>query len=172
MSVSEGHPGQVQDPHSADDAVHFNQAAKALGVSRKTVERMVKRGELERDMSRDTAGQEARVTKRSLVAELERRRGEPVDVSRLSHDLSKAAAPANLGEDIRALVEPLMQQVIDARTEAAELETQVRLLEERTQSSREQEELLAALVAGSWRERRQARKAALAQLAHGRDLSA
>jgi len=85
-------------------------------------------------------------------------------VSRLSHDLSKPSAPANLGHDLRALVEPLMQQVIDARTEAAELEGQVRLLEERAQSSREQDELLATLVAGSWRERREARKAAIASL--------
>jgi len=40
----------------------------------------------------------------------------------------------------------------------------MRLLEERAQSSREQDELLATLVAGSWRERREARKAAIASL--------
>jgi hypothetical protein len=165
MSVSEIPSSAPQEHAASDDAVHFNQAAKALGVSRKTVERMVKRGELERDTSRDTAGQEALVTKRSLVAALERRRGEPADMSRLAHDLSKASAPPNLGQDLRALVEPLMQQVIDARSEAAELESQVRLLEERVQSTREEGELLATFVAGSWRERRQARKAAIARLA-------
>jgi len=152
-------------PDSPDDAVHFNQAAKALGVSRKTVERLVKRGTLERDTSRDTSGQEALVTKRSLVAELELRRGEPVDVSRLSHDLSKPSAPQSLGSDLRELVEPLMEQVIEARTEAAGLQAQVLMLEERAQSTRERDELLASLVSGSWRERRRARRTAVAVLA-------
>ena len=150
---------------TADDSVHFNQAAKALDVSRKTVERLVKRGVLERDVSRDSSGQEALVTKRSLVAELERRRGGPVDVSRLSHDLSKPAAPQSLGSDLRDLVEPLMEQVIEARTEAAGLQVQVRMLEERAQSTRERDELLTTLVSGSWRERRRARRAAVTRLA-------
>lgn len=158
-------PTTTPAAETGDDVVHFNQAAKALGVSRKTVERMVKRGELERDTSLDTTGQEALVTKRSLVAELERRRGEPVDVSRLSHDLSKPTAPQSLGSELRGLVEPLMEQVIDARTEAGKLKAQVRLLEERAQSTRERDELLATLVSGSWRERRRARRAAVAQLA-------
>ena len=35
----------------ADDDVHFGVAARALGVSRRTVERMVKRGQLERGPS-------------------------------------------------------------------------------------------------------------------------
>ena len=158
-----------REPVPLDDAVHFNQAAKALGVSRKTVERMVKRGALERDTAHDTTGQEALVTKRSLVAELERRRGEPVDPSRLSHDLSRPSAPQSLGSDFRSLVEPLMQQVVDARAEAVELQAQVRLLEERAQSSRERDELLATLLAGSWRERRHARRTAVTKLAQGRD---
>jgi len=157
------------EPAPPDDAVHFNQAAKALGVSRKTVERMVKRGALERDTSHDSTGQEALVTKRSLVVELERRRGEPVNPSRLSHDLSKPSAPQSLGSDLRDLVEPLMQQVVDARAEAVELQAQVRLLEERAQSSRERDELLATLLAASWRERRHARRTAVTKLAQGRD---
>jgi len=165
MATTEALPSTTAETASADDAVHFNQAAKALDVSRKTVERLVKRGVLKRDVSRDSSGQEALVTKRSLVAELERRRGEPVDVSRLSHDLSKPAAPQSLGSDLRELVEPLMEQVIEARTEAAGLQAQVRMLEERAHSSREHDELLAALVVGSWRERRQARRSALSVLA-------
>lgn len=166
MATTEALPSTTAETAPADDAVHFNQAAKALDVSRKTVERLVKRGVLERDVSRDSSGQEALVTKRSLVAELERRRGEPVDVSRLSHDLSRPAAPQSLGSDLRELVEPLMEQVIEARTEAAGLQAQVRLLEERTQSSRERDELLATLVTGSWRERRRARGTAVGKLAH------
>ena len=59
-----------------DDDVHFGVAARALGVSRKTVERMVKRGQLERGPSNAPAT----VSKRSLVAALEQRRR---DVSHL-----------------------------------------------------------------------------------------
>ena len=60
-----------------DDDVHFGVAARALGVSRKTVERMVKRGQLERGPSNAPAT----VSKRSLVAALEPRRR---DVSHLA----------------------------------------------------------------------------------------
>ena len=59
-----------------DDDVHFGVAARALGVSRKTVERMVKRGQVERGPSNAAAT----VSKRSLVAVLEQRRR---DVSHL-----------------------------------------------------------------------------------------
>ncbi len=60
-----------------DDDVHFGVAARALGVSRKTVERMVKRGQLERGPSNAPAT----VSKRSLVTALESRRR---DVSHLT----------------------------------------------------------------------------------------
>ena len=55
-----------------DDFVHLDQAAKALGVSRRTVERMIERGQLKRDVRDDTPV--AAVTKRSLVQVLEARR--------------------------------------------------------------------------------------------------
>jgi hypothetical protein len=55
-----------------DDFVHLDQAAKALGVSRRTVERMIERGQLQRDLRDDTPV--AAVTKRSLVQVLEARR--------------------------------------------------------------------------------------------------
>ena len=58
-----------------------------------------------------------------------------------------------------------MQQVIDARARAAELEAKVLVLEERSESTRERDELYARLVAGSWSERRQARRDALKRLA-------
>lgn len=124
-----------------DDSVHFNQAAKALGVSRKTVERMVKKNELER-VPRPDGAPVALITKRSLVAELERRRGAPVDPVRLAQAVARPSVPDAAGRDLRELVEPLLQQVIDARTRAAELEIHMRLLEERT-GSREQDQLLA-----------------------------
>ncbi len=55
-----------------DDFVHLDQAAKALGVSRRTVERMIERGQLKRDIRDHTPV--AAVTKRSLVQVLEGRR--------------------------------------------------------------------------------------------------
>jgi len=146
---------------SSDDRVSLNAAARALDVSRRTVERMISRGELARDTSLGVSA----VTKRSLVAALELRRGEPVDLPRLTRDLSQPAATVTRG--VRELVEPLLAQVVDARTRAAEAEAQVRRLEERAQSQREREELLGTLVAGSWRERRRARKVALARIARG-----
>ena len=166
MSDSPNGSSVVASPPAEDEAVHYNGAAKALGVSRKTVERMVKRGELERDTRHDTTAGAATVTKRSLVAALERRRGEAVDLSRLSRDVSQSSPP-DVGRELRELVEPLVEQVVEARTRAAEAESKVRLLEERAQSTRERDELIASLVAGSWRERRRARRDALAKLAQG-----
>ncbi len=57
-------------PETDDDDVHFGVAARALGVSRKTVERMVKGGQLERGPSNAPAT----ISKRSLEAALEQRR--------------------------------------------------------------------------------------------------
>lgn len=57
-----------------DDTVHVGQAAKALGVSRRTVERMIERGQLERDTRHDS--RVASVTKRSLVETLEAQRND------------------------------------------------------------------------------------------------
>lgn len=91
-----------------DDAVHINQAAKALGVSRRTVERMIERGELDRDMSHDGAT----VTKKSLVAALERRRGEPVDVSRLSQAVSRQPASTD-ATTISLLLQRLEEQAAE-----------------------------------------------------------
>ena len=70
-----------------DDAVHVDQAAKALGVSRRTIERMIERGELDRDTRHDS--RVAMVTKRSLVETLETQRG--TDATRQSRQVSYAA---------------------------------------------------------------------------------
>ena len=81
----------------ADDDVHFGVAAHALGVSRKTVERMVKRGELERGPSNAWAT----VSKRALVSTLEARRRNVSQLTRATEiersksvDEYPAAAPA------------------------------------------------------------------------------
>jgi len=101
-----------------DDRVPFDLAAKALNVSRRTVERMVSDGRLERDTTATDAATVARVTRRSLVA---------------------ALGPS--------------------------LDEQVKLLAAGADDARRRDDLIATLVAGSWRERRRARREAVATLA-------
>lgn len=147
-----------------DDLVHFNQAARALEVSRKTIERMAKEGKLERPA---TAGGEpvaAHVTKRSLVAALEEKRGKPVDASRLSGELSRAPVPEGNQREFLEAVQPIIDKAIDAERRANELETKVKLLERESGSNQSRDELLGRLVAGSWRERRKARREAVEHL--------
>lgn len=67
-------PSDADGDGAPDDAVHVDQAAKALGVSRRTVERMIDRGELHRDTQHDS--RVATVTKRSLVAALDASRSD------------------------------------------------------------------------------------------------
>lgn len=88
MTLSE--PGLTQDGLAlqVDDPVHVDQAAKALGVSRRTVERMIERGQLERDTRHDS--RVAMVTKRSLVGALENQRR--VDTTRQSRQASHVSS--------------------------------------------------------------------------------
>lgn len=76
--------GNGQLLEAPDDAVHVEQAAKALEVSRRTVERMIERGELERDSLHGGAA----VTKRSLVEALDERRGTTRRRVAASHELA------------------------------------------------------------------------------------
>jgi hypothetical protein len=152
-----------------DDDVHFGMAAKALGVSRKTVERMVKRGQLERGPSQAPAT----VSKRALVAVLEQRRNDGSHATRAT-DLSPAHsgltgvaadwpedASAQLQELLRPVLEPLLEDFIEARTKAAMLEGQMERIEARSVQQRARDELLLVLATGGWRERRKARRMAL-----------
>jgi hypothetical protein len=161
---------EVASPRAeADDDVHFGVAAKALGVSRKTVERMVKRGLLERGPS----GAPATVSKRDLVSALEQRRR---DVSHLTRatEVERAQAGyaslreawpenaiAELQELLRPVLEPLLADFIDARTRAAVLESQMEGIAQRAEQERGRDELLLILATGGWRQRRKARRAAL-----------
>ncbi len=161
---------EVANPRAeADDDVHFGVAAKALGVSRKTVERMVKRGQL----SRGPSGAVATVSKRDLVTVLEQRRRDvshltratEVDRAQASYATLSEAWPENaigeLQELLRPVLEPLLADFIDARTRAAVLESQIQGIAERAEQDRGRDELLLVLAAGSWRQRRWARRAAL-----------
>ena len=153
----------------ADDDVHFGVAAKALGVSRKTVERMVKRGALERGPS----GSPAMVSKRGLVAVIEERRrggGHPTGTTNLApgetgyRSLSAALsqdATAELQELLRPVLEPLLDDFIAARTRAAVLESQIETVAARAALQRARDELLLTLATGSWLQRRKARRLAL-----------
>ena len=153
----------------SDDDVHFGVAAKALGVSRKTVERMVKRGSLERGPS----GAAAMVSKRGLVAIIEERRRTGGALARTTgltpgrssyEQLGTAFsgdATAELQELLRPVLEPLLDDFIAARARAAVLESQMENIAARAAKERARDELLFTLATGGWRQRRKARRLAL-----------
>jgi hypothetical protein len=153
----------------ADDDVHFDVAARALGVSRKTVERMVKRVQLERGPS----DAPATVSKRSLVAVLEERRRDVSHLTRATQiEKTKSASdwlsPASPGDPTSALREllapvlaPLLDEFVAVRTRAAVLESQLETIKARAQHERKRDELLLALITSGWWGRRKTRKAVL-----------
>jgi hypothetical protein len=162
-----------------DDDVHFGVAAKALGVSRRTVERMVKRGEL----ARGPSGVPATVSKRDLVAALEQRRRDVSHLTRATEveraqssyanlrDAFPEQGVAELQELLRPVLEPLLVDFIDASTRAAVLTSQMQGITDRAEQDRDRDELLLVLATGGWRHRRRARRAVLQRyvLRHGLD---
>ncbi len=151
----------------ADDDVHFGVAATALGVSRKTVERMVKRGELERGPSNAPAT----VSKRALVSALEARRRNVSHLTRAteierskSPDVYPAAAPAaatTAMAELAPVLAPLLDEFVAAQTRAAVLENELERLQARAGQDRARDELLVALATAGWRRRRKMREAVL-----------
>ena len=153
----------------ADDDVHFDVAARALGVSRKTVERMVKRGQLARGPSNAAAT----VAKRSLVAALEERRRDVSHLTRateieqagsgsawLSRDSRQDPASA-LREVLLPVLAPLLDEFVAVRTRAAVLESQLDSITARADQERKRDELLLALATSGWWGRRKTRRAVL-----------
>jgi hypothetical protein len=169
MSVSTSRP-------ETDDDVHFDVAAKALGVSRKTVERMVKRGQLDRGPSNAPAT----VSKRSLVAALEDRRR---DVSHLTRatEIEQASPrtewfsrdsqdPASaLREALVPVLAPLLDEFVAVRTRAAVLQSQLDSIAARAERERKRDELLFGLVTSGWWGRRKTRRAVLRHYIVGDD---
>ncbi len=153
----------------ADDDVHFGVAARALDVSRKTVERMVKRGQLERGPSNAPAT----VSKRSLVSALEERRR---DVSHLTHatEIEQAGSGTTwlsrdssqdptsaLRELLVPVLAPLLDEFVAVRTRAAVLESQLDNITARAEQQSKRDELLLALATSGWWGRRRTRRAVL-----------
>ena len=162
-----------------DDDVHFGVAARALGVSRKTVERMVKRGQLERGPSNAAAT----VSKRSLVAALEQRRR---DVSHLTQatEIEQAGSEAEwfsrdspqdprsaLREILVPVLAPLLDEFVAVRTRAAVLQSQLDSVKARDAQERTRDELMLALATGGWWGRRKTRRAVLRHYIVGDDPS-
>lgn len=153
----------------SDDDVHFGVAAKALGVSRKTVERMAKRGQLERGPS----GTPATVSKRALVTMLEERRRDVSHLTRATEVAHRQSgyqsliaswsddATSELQELLRPVLGPLLEEFVEARTRAAVLESQMEALAERATQERARDELFLVLATGGWWQRRRARRLAL-----------
>jgi hypothetical protein len=155
----------TQNPETDDD-VHFDVAARALGVSRKTVERMVKREQLERGPSNAPAT----VSKRSLVAALEERRRDVSHLTRateleqtgsgtgwLSRDSPEDPASA-LREVLVPVLAPLLDEFVAVRTRAAVLESQLDSIKARAEDERKRDELLFALATSGWWGRRKTRR--------------
>jgi hypothetical protein len=153
----------------ADDDVHFGVAARALGVSRKTVERMVKRGQLERGPSNAPAT----VSKRALVAALEQRRRDVSHLTRAteleksnatdewpSPDMPRDSVPA-IRQLLVPVLAPLLDEFVAVRTRAAVLESQLDSVNARADQQRTRDELLLALATKGWWGRRRTRKAVL-----------
>lgn len=161
----------------ADDDVHFGVAARALGVSRKTVERMVKRGQLERGPSNAPAT----VSKRALVTVLEARRRDVSHLTRateieqarsgsdlLTADSSEDPASA-LREILLPVLAPLLDEFVAVRTRAAVLESQLETITAHARQQRTRDELLLALATRGWWGRRKTRKAVMRHYVLGED---
>jgi chromosome segregation ATPase len=127
MTVSQANTGQNPNDHLDDDCVHVDQAAKALGVSRRTVERMLDRGQLERDTRHDS--RVATVTKRSLVHALETQRS--ADTTRQTRQMSQT--PRELAGALEA-IERLTDALTDERRQL------MAAAEDRRAAEREREE--------------------------------
>jgi hypothetical protein len=162
-----------------DDDVHFGVAARALGVSRKTVERMVKRGQLERGPTNAPAT----VSKRSLVAALEERRRDVSHLTRAS-EIERAGSgtewlsrdspedPAStLREVLVPVLAPLLDEFVAIRTRAAVLQSQLDSIKARAEHERTRDELLLALVTSGWWGRRKTRRSVLQHYIVGDDQS-
>ena len=132
------------------DHIPYKMASKALGVSRRTIERMIERGTL----TRAEGAQVASVTRTSLAAAVEAANAMP----------TPGQEPATLvGAPLLAVLDQIRDAnaaAMQANDELVDLRATMRLLEAAETAN---DELLNRLVEGSWRQRRQARREAIAK---------
>jgi chromosome segregation ATPase len=149
MTAADTSPLDAPTSPASDDAVHVDQAAKALGVSRRTVERMVDRGQLRRDTRHDS--RVAMVTKRSLVEVLEAQRRD--NATRQSQQVSQPSAElAGALEAIDRLADTLADERRQLMAAAEDRRRAERDREEaRIEAARVQAELAAYREAASER---------------------
>ena len=146
---------------AAERGIPPKRAARALGVGRNRVLAMVERGELER-------AADGGIAPHSLARALAGPSGPPAPALITATEPAPPPGTSDSGRAFRELVEPMLQQLVDARGEAAGLRARLALIDQDTRRSQQRDELLAALVAGTWRQRRRAHRAALTLLARGR----
>ena len=138
-----------------DEPVGLEMAAKALSCSRRTVERLIARGELQR-----AECPIASVTRLSLVALIETRR----DSDATGVATGVAGVPSGIGL-LPPMIEALLDRVAVAEVRAASAEAQLRVLEAGLEDRQDHRLLIARMASGSFRERRAARREAIAALA-------
>lgn len=130
-----------------DEAVSYPMAARALRCSRRTIERHVEAGRLDRAPDATAAS----VTRRSLVSLLEDRGADERQLRDTAHIAATGVAA------LPAAVEQLLEQLSKTTERAATAEAELRLLEQQVGAASDRDELIVALISGSWSERRAAR---------------
>jgi hypothetical protein len=133
-----------------EDLVHVDQAASALSASRRTIERMVERGELERAEGEDGR---AYVTKSSLVAAKKLR--EHPSARRPGSEVRQAAAQlAEVVDRLSVVVDAQQRQLVAAQDQSRQAVVHAARFEEQLKSRDERiAELEAALAAAQGRRR-------------------
>jgi hypothetical protein len=146
------------DTTVTDDNIPLELAAKALNCSRRTVERLIERGELERADDAHVAS----VTRQSLI---EARRSRKLDAT--TPRQSQQPAHNLDGEALLVVLDQIREANERARAaelDALNLKTQLLQIEasaaDRARVIDEREQLIEVLVNGKRRDRRAARRAA------------
>jgi hypothetical protein len=131
---SESSTQRVGEVHAASGWTTTKQAAKVLGVSRRSVQSYVRRGLLEARDEGEGVNKRFLVSIDSLNALSERRRREAAETTKFAEASAEAESAANAGETLRHAIDRL-----EARTEEA-TELRIRLeLTERAESTLREE---------------------------------
>ncbi len=145
----------IQANGRVEDLVHVDQAATALETSRRTVERMVERGELQRVPGKDGR---TYVTKSSLVAAKEVREHD-AGVRPNSQAQQTAAQLAELAERLGLILDAQQKQLAAAQDQTREAVVHAARLEEQLKGRDERIGELEARLADAQARRRWFRRA-------------